>query len=175
MATSDKWTDYGKKVKATIKELHKEPFILSGIQGEQASAQATVVINGAKEETDVKLIDVAVWMEFGTSDGRVPERSVIRATYDIKREAWRQVTDHLMKAVIAGKMDLKTAMNRIGLMQVSDYKSRIAEGVRPWNALSTIQAKSRNGVWGNMPLINSGQYLESFTYVLKNADSQIRH
>lgn len=163
MPTSDTWTAYGIKVQQQLAALKKEPYVQIGIQGAKAA-------EAKKGSEELSLIDVAVINEFGSSDGRVPARSFIRAAHDEFKDRWMAARDRLFKQAMDGDITVKEALAKLGLLIRNDIKKRIRAGIQPWNALATILKKSRAGRWGNMPLIDRGQLINGITDVSKNID-----
>lgn len=112
------------------------------------------------------LIEVAVWNEFGTSDGRVPERSFIRAWFDAEEPQLREMLTALLREVVAGKLTSQQALDRMGLHCVGQIQKRIAEGIPPENAESTVQ---RKGGGKTTPLIDTGQLRSSISFDVRPA------
>lgn len=117
----------------------------------------------AKKGTDaLTLIQVAVWNEFGTSDERVPERSFIRAWFDEQEPDLRAKLTILMRQVVAGKLTREQALDQMGLYCVGAIQKRMAEGVGPANAPSTVKAKG-----SSTPLVDTGQLRSSISFEVR--------
>lgn len=103
------------------------------------------------------LADVATWNEFGA--GSVPERSFLRAWFDENKERIKGVIKTLLTQVVAGKITEDVALERLGLWMQADIQKRIANGIPPPNATSTVAAKG-----SSTPLINEGQLRSGITF-----------
>lgn len=108
-------------------------------------------------DESLTVIEVAVWNEFGTED--VPARSFIRAWFDENYDKIRDVLRNLLYTVTLGHRTKEQALELAGLWCVGSIQQRIADGIAPENAASTIKAKG-----SSTPLINSGQMRSSVTH-----------
>jgi hypothetical protein len=115
------------------------------------------------EGTDLTVLEVAVWNEFGTrsKDGtvRVPARSFIRAWFDENREEIRAWMATMMRSVLAGKRSKERALELVALKCVGSIQERMARGIAPPNAPSTALRKG-----SSTPLIATGQLRSSVTF-----------
>lgn len=102
----------------------------------------------------VTVADVATWAEFGTETE--PERSFIRAWFD---EHEHQVRDDIAKLMRGGKRTADQVLEIVGLRAVGQIQARIAAGVPPPNAPSTIARKG-----SSTPLIDTGQLRSSISH-----------
>ncbi len=109
------------------------------------------------------VLDVATWNEFGTKDKdgnvHVPARSFIRAFADQDRDEARAVLKKLAQLVIQGKLGEEQALEQFGAWAVGKIQARIANGVPPPNADSTVQRKG-----SSTPLVDTGQLRSSITF-----------
>jgi hypothetical protein len=119
------------------------------------------------------VLDVATINEFGAQwtdkAGRVheiPERSFIRDWFDAAEPELREKMLALMQDVIAGRREVDQILQLLGLYCVGQIEQRIADGVPPPNAPSTIKKKG-----SSKPLINSGQLRASVTFEVREGDS----
>lgn len=120
-----------------------------GIQGQAAQRTTSGPDN----------IQIGIWNEFGTADGRVPERSFLRGTVDQNAEKYAKVKEKLAGQVVDGHLALESALALLGEVVVKDVRARIVAGIPPPNAPSTVAAKG-----SSTPLINTGQLVRSITY-----------
>ncbi len=94
--------------------------------------------------------------EFGIN---VPERSFIRAWADENEARNIAVLRGIGRAVVAGKFDADTGLERAGLAFAGSMKQRIASGIGPPNAPSTIARKG-----DKPPLIDTGILRSAITH-----------
>lgn len=134
-----------------------KPRIEVGILG----AEATAAKKGHDgQDEPVTLLDVATWMEFGTDD--IPERSFLRAYFDEHEAEIHARLGRLTKQVVMGKLTKAQALEQIGLYVVGEIQKRIAAGIEPENAASTIARKG-----SSTPLVDTGQLRQGISYRVK--------
>jgi len=143
--------DTDKGLRALLKRLHDtHGRVAIGVLGPDA----------AKAHDDVTMYDVAAYNEFGTS--RIPERSFLRDTVDIERAKIVAFARKQSRSVLEGKMDGRTALERLGLMTQGLIQARIAAGIEPENKPATVAAKK-----SSKPLIATGQLRASISYEVR--------
>lgn len=101
-----------------------------------------------------KTIDVAGYHEFGRG---VPERSFLRATSVIHEKAIARAMAQASKSILAGEAP-RVALSRVGVWFEGVVKKRIAQGIPPALAQSTIDRKG-----SSTPLIDTGQLRNSIS------------
>lgn len=160
--TSDRKTRHGEFIERELKRLRHKPYVKIGILAENFS-EAKEVGEGKKKgkSRPATLGEVAVYNEFGTSDGRIPERSFLRFTHDHKKAEWIRRTNTLRKRLMAGEIDTEKALGLMGEMIQQAIKDRILSNIKPANAPETVAGKTRDGNPGDKTLINFGQLLGS--------------
>jgi hypothetical protein len=124
-----------------------------------AGARVLVGVRGA-ENSDV--LQYAAANEFGTEDGRVPERSFLRSTIDENHERYGKLMRIAVLKVIRGKASPEEALGIVGIQVVGDVQRKIRSHVPPPNAPSTIAAKG-----SSVTLIDSGRLRQSIDYVVE--------
>lgn len=115
---------------------------------------------GNAEANGATVLEVAIWNEFGTS--RIPSRSFLRAWFDLNQEKAKREWQVLMKSVAKGQRTLEEALEVFGLRVVGEIQARIAAGIQPANAESTIARKG-----SDKPLIDTGVLRSSITHAVK--------
>lgn len=114
----------------------------------------------AGSQDGVRIVDYAVWNEFGTDDGRVPARPFMRQTADKNKRYVAGFISNLARQVLQG-ISSESALDRIGLM----YQAKIRETIREsksWavpNATRTIKEKG-----SSTPLIDHGMLHGAIDY-----------
>lgn len=106
---------------------------------------------GEDREGGLTTAEIAAIHEFGSADGRIPERSFMRASFAKHRAEYIADVKTLLMNVIAGSMSFERALNVLGARVATDMKKFITTGaqVPPPNAPSTIWKKTfreRKGV-----------------------------
>lgn len=121
-----------------------------GVVGQEGEKPAT-------GHPEVTVAQVAEWMEYGVP-GRIPARSWLRAWIDENGPAIEARVQTETRAVIEGKRTKAQALARVGVWAVGEIQKRIAAGIDPPNADSTIARKG-----SSVPLIDTGQLRSSIT------------
>jgi hypothetical protein len=130
-----------------------------GVQGLEAAAN--------QQNTTLTVSQIATIHEFGKVIHQprmrrtivIPERSFLRATIDQYQAAIARRDVLLAQGFLLGKFQLRQAMELLGTYVVGLIKQRIADGILPRNADSTIARKR-----SSKPLIDTGQLRNSITY-----------
>ena len=97
--------------------------------------------------------DVARWAEFGIGQ---PQRRWLGGWIDENRDALLERARIESRAVIAGDRTKPEALARLGLWIQGGIQQRIANGIEPPNAESTVERKG-----SSTPLIDKGQLRSS--------------
>lgn len=101
--------------------------------------------------TNFTVAEIAAVQEFGSRDGRIPERSFIRSVVDSNKVKYRSVLKSLIGDVLLGNLSVEKALAQFGERVVGDIKRKITSISSPPNAPSTIAGKGFNN-----PLIRTG-------------------
>jgi len=144
----------------------KQIRVTVGVHGDDGSERH---VANDTAEADLTVVDVGTFHEFGvgpftvqtfSADGSasvhehpgIPQRSFIRAWFDESQDFIRQTLESQMKLVVAGKLTVDQAKDRIALAFEGSVKQRIARGIAPPLAQSTIEKKK-----SSKQLIDRGQ------------------
>lgn len=122
--------------------------------------------NAKHEGSDLSLIDIAHVHEFGAPAVNVPERSFIRRSLSpaFGGGAWLPAfTARLAKSVLAGKMDMTTALTILGQRGVAEVRRTITTGAGIPPALKPETIKRKGS---SRPLVDTGQLINSISYEL---------
>jgi hypothetical protein len=118
--------------------------------------------NAPADGGDFVVLDLANVHEFGSEDGHVPQRSFIRAWTDQNHAQVVEWQREMMRAVAAGQLDIRLALERLGLKIAGAIQAFMATSIPPPNAESTIARKG-----SSTTLIDSGQLRSSVTHQLR--------
>lgn len=91
----------------------------------------------------------------------IPERSFIRATIAAGEAKYSPLMARLTDRVLQGKLTEQQALGQLGLRVVGDIQKRMAQGIDPANAASTIARKG-----SDKPLIDTGRLRQSVTFAV---------
>lgn len=110
----------------------------------------------------ITLSQLAVIHEYGTA--RTPQRSMLRATMEIYQDRYIEALRKIGIGIAHGRIDLQRGLDLLGVMIKGDVQKRIAAGIMPPNAASTIKRKG-----SSTPLIHTGQLRTSIEHEVKGA------
>lgn len=119
-------------------------------------------------EDGVHTATVAAVNEFGSADGRIPERSYLRSGINDSQQNIKKLYEKMMPEVISNDLDIRSIQSMVGEIAVGRIVERISEGIDPGNAESTIKKKG-----SSTPLIDTGHLRQSITYVLSEPGEEI--
>lgn len=109
------------------------------------------------EDSQATIAEVAFWNEFGTINS--PERSFLRSTIDENRPELEGLTAKLLGEVMAGKIDTKKALDKLGFKIQQLVKKKILDFTDPANSAATIERKGFNN-----PLVDSRRLWRSIAF-----------
>lgn len=129
--------------------------LLTRLRASATAAEVGVLgADASKEESEgVTIADVARWAEYGIGQ---PQRRWLGGWIDANRDALLERVRIESRAVIAGDRTKAEALARLGLWIQGGIQQRIANGIEPPNAESTVERKG-----SSTPLIDKGQLRSS--------------
>lgn len=113
-------------------------------------------------EDGTPLAVIAAVNEFGSRDGRIPERSFLRVPIRQNLPELTKTMRMLLKQVVNGNLTVRQMFDSVGERAVGYSVEAISAGIQPPNAPSTIRQKG-----SSQPLVDSGRLLQSLTYVVE--------
>lgn len=146
----------GKKVNKAIKELEK------------IAKQKTGVLVGLPKDASpypdgTSVIMVGLTHEFGSSDGKIPERSFLRSALDEnKAELLKFWKNGAAKAILTLNKDSEKILALLGQMMQAAVQQKIVNVKSPANAISTVVNKKSSN-----PLIDTGHMRQSIRWEIK--------
>lgn len=111
--------------------------------------------------SDLTIAQIAAILEFGTEDGTIPERSILRATFDKRRKDVEEMAAKLVGQVLDGKITDQQALGLLGAWFAAEVKKYVTAGahVQPENAPSTIAQKGSDRPW-----VDTGRTINSVSW-----------
>jgi hypothetical protein len=131
---------------------------------EQGPHVAVGILQDEKRDDGFSMVDLALVHEYGSRNGRIPQRSFIRSTCDAKRKAHASLIGRLQRKYIDGKLTMKQALTQLGEVVAKDMVLAINRGIDPELADSTIRRKK-----SSKPLIDTGRLKGSITHEVRGA------
>ena len=129
----------------------RKPHVQVGIFGDEA----------AEDRGGITNVQVAAIHEFGLPP--MPERSFLRATFDMKAREIAQLAKNLRWRVFVGTMSNAKALGLLGAFVKGEVQKRMSRGIPPPLDPATIRRKG-----SSVPLIDTGQLRGSINYEVKN-------
>lgn len=142
-------TDFGyKKWLKQMSDMAQKPSVKIGILGD-----------GEAGEDGATVLEYGSYNEFGTKDGKIPERSFIRATIDERKRRIYGKAFQLQEKIFLGKISIPKALAIMGSLIKGNIVQKVVSMRSPANADSTIKAKGSSN-----PLIDTGRLRQSIDY-----------
>jgi hypothetical protein len=116
-----------------------------------------------KYEDGAPLAVIGAVQEFGSADGRVPERSFLRVPLRQNQDNISRAFRTLTGKVSRGEITLVQMLDQIGARAAGYCIEAIEAGIAPANAESTIKAKG-----SSTPLVDHGRLKGSITHVVED-------
>ena len=129
-----------------------------GVQGDKAQLM---------EHENSTNVEIYAVHEYGTKDGRIPERSSLRTTFDEKHPAYQKDLDEVGRKFF-GLQKYEGELMLLGEKMKKDVIEKIKSGIPPELAPSTIASTPKRK--GSVPLWNTGQLVNALTSVIVYRD-----
>jgi hypothetical protein len=127
--------------KKIMAELAQGAHARVGVQGSDAAVQP----EGAK----LSMAQIATVHEFGSSDGRIPQRSFLRSTFDEKHQELEKLLTRLIsKAVKSGSVSTEQIVGLVGQRYLDLVKAKIRSKIAPPLSPFTL-AKRLKKIWAS--------------------------
>lgn len=118
---------------------------------------------GIHEDAESDLAVIAATNEYGSEDGRVPERSFLRATVDANQTTYGDELTAAVEAHIDGERLLTDGLDLLGARVAGDVQQFMTDLQEPPNAPSTIARKGSSN-----PLIDTGRLRSAIRHEKEN-------
>ena len=115
--------------------------------------------SGTHGPSGLPVVTLGVIHEFGSSDGRIPERPFLRMTMRRKRREHYALIRDLAHTVTSGRSTPRIALSQLGAVAAANVQEQIADGTPPPNAPATIRRKG-----SSTPLVDTGALRQAITY-----------
>ena len=144
----------GTKLRQIRERLQKNSGVLVGLPAGTGSYEdgAPIAVIGAVHE-------------FGSADGRIPERSFLRVPLRQNADHFKKVFRAQIPKVVSGEISMHAVMVQLGGQGVRASTEAIEAGLSPELKEST---KKRRKHGGDTPLRDSGQLAQSITYIVED-------
>lgn len=166
MAVKTKEIDLGyNRILKEIDKLKKKPYAKIGLLANL----------GKHDNSDLTVVQIGAIHEFGSEDGKTPERSYLRSTHDEKIKEWHKLAKKLQAKIYLGKISVEDALRIMGEQGVIDVKNKIRKG--PFIPLAQVTIDRKGS---DKPLIDTAQMINSINHqeILNGKNKrnrQVRH
>lgn len=144
-----------KQIKRRLRTLDRLSLQVGIVQGK-----------GAEEATEsgATLAEIGAVHEFGTKDGRIPERSFIRRTLEAKRARINDTFRRAAGAIVENRISVDDALNQLGSYVAGEIQATIKTGphIPPPLSPATVAAKG-----SSRPLVDTGRLAQSISWRVK--------
>lgn len=133
-----------KRIVAAANAAAGRRYVKVGVLGTKADEKE------GDEGGPLTVAEIAAVHEFGTEDGRIPERSFLRSTFDEHKDELERMAVDLLPQVVLFGLHPDKALGILGLKLSSEVKKKITSGagIPPPNAPATLMAKAGTGKTG---------------------------
>lgn len=124
---------------------------------------------GRKTAADpVNNAEIGYWQEFGAPAANIPPRPHLVPGIEKARDKIDAQFRAAAEAALAGRLaEVERRMHAAGLLAQNSVRGMISDRLEPALSPRTLAARKARGRTGDMPLIDTGQYRASITYVLR--------
>lgn len=139
-----------KRLEKVLAKMSKSPHVAVGILEDSPASDGFT------------MVDLATVHEFGSKDGRIPQRSFMRSTCDEKKAQHENLISKLQWKVFEKALCIKKALSQLGEVVSKDMVQTINRGIKPKLSAETINRKK-----SSKPLIDTGRLKSSITYKVR--------
>lgn len=161
-------TDHGWKELASVFDMggfeaHIGFLRSSGLHKQKVREGESLKPNVSTSKTNT-VAQIAFMNEFGSADGRIPERSFMRSAMDENKPELTKFIKKISGDVVDGKFGPKKGLGLISQKVVNFIKAKIKSGPFKENAPYTLAMKK-----SSKPLIDTAQMLNSLEWEIRNS------
>jgi len=113
-------------------------------------------------EDGTKMAVIAAVQEYGSADGRIPERSFLRVPLNAEQKQFAATFRETVPDVVQGSLTSEQMLDRVGSQAVGVVQEAISAGINPANAPATVERKG-----SSTPLVDTGALRQAITYVVE--------
>lgn len=129
---------------------------LRAMDGSEGAVEVGV-FEDAGVDGDLPLTDLAAIHEYGSADGRIPQRSFLRSTFDENASSIKKgIEAAILEGIDGEPAQAASFALRTGEDLVKKIQAKIRGGIAPANAESTLRQKN-----GSTPLIDTGELINA--------------
>lgn len=141
--TAETFIDLREEEEEFMKQLEAihNSYVEVGILADAGQAE-----NSDGSESGISLAELASVHEYGSTDGKIPQRSFIGSTMDEQYTKFNDTTNKLLAKITNREMKSKLALSIIGAEIKSEIQKKIRSNIAPGLKQSTIERKNKNKI-----------------------------
>lgn len=161
-------------VSVEIRRKQHKPGLLQKLK-QVFTGPKSVKVGLPSGEAGGDIIKIGIYNHFGTKGsgkgfvrngvwgfgGPIPERPFIANAMRDNRNKYRDGMQTAARAILAGEYDMRTALNRLGIMAQGDIQQEIQSLSTPPNSPVTVAIKGSSN-----PLVDTGRLGQSITWIV---------
>jgi hypothetical protein len=124
------------------------------------------ILSGEAYEDGTTIAEVGAFHEYGSADGRLPERSWMRRTFIEQRQKHIRLLADLARNILSERMSPDKALGVLGSWAVTAIRTTIRQNIPPALKPETIRRKTVGGKQGFIALIDTARLWNSITWAL---------
>ena len=137
---------------------------LEGMADKEVVVGVTRASAGRDQTGEINNAELLAVHEFGTKDGRIPERAPIRSSMAKHQDKYVATHAENLRKVVRGDMPFDKSLDLLGLRAAADVQQNIRDGDFVPLAQSTIDRKG-----SSKPLIDTGGMRQAITHEVRDA------
>lgn len=112
--------------------------------------------------------EIGFWNEHGAPEANLPARPhLIPGVRGVQKESIKMMGQAMKFAMEGNPGKVDQQLHKLGLLNQNAVRAKVLNGPFAPLAESTLAARKRRGRTGTKPLLDTGQYLRSITYVIR--------
>ncbi|EIL88533.1 putative bacteriophage protein [Rhodanobacter fulvus Jip2] len=120
-------------------------------------------------EVGISNADLGYIHEFGAPAANIPARpALIPGVLAATKQATALMADGMSDEMAGQRGSAHISLHKAGLVAVNYVRQTITDGVEPELSEVTIRRRLERGRTGTTPLLDTGQYRNAFTYVIRH-------
>ncbi|MDN7413504.1 hypothetical protein QZM42_33805 [Burkholderia vietnamiensis] len=142
---------------------------ISGLVQKQVLVGVPDSTAGRKDESEpLSNAEIGYILEHGSPANNIPERPHLVPGVQDARPKFEPQLQKGVEAALDGDLEkVNRSLNRAGLVAQNSVRAKINSNIPPKLADSTLAARRRRGITRENTLVDTGQYRNAITYVIR--------
>lgn len=150
-----------------IKALEKQDVYV-GIPESHDERKPEQDANGKSEASSITNAAIGRIAELGSPKANIPQRKWLQPSIEGAAARINKQLEKAADAALDGRADdVRKAYEKAGLIAQNAARARVNSGIEPALAKATLAARRRRGRTGTKPLVDTAQFRNAITYVIR--------